>query len=186
MSGSVARPQTSRRSPIVAECALAYRRQIVPISVGSRESSDNPPAVILPMNTLHFMFPVSMALLMCLACTRPDVNPRSPEGDLQIELLGFEGCPNTPKMREHLKVALSGLRIARDVKETDLQLLSERDDRLRYGAPTILVNGTDLFESKPAEEPALSCRYYESGIPSSESIAERLQVLIPPREQSVE
>ena len=55
-----------------------------------------------------------------------------------IEFLGFEGCPNTPQLRA----------------------------RLTEAAPTILVEGVDLFETPPAKEGSVSCRNWSSGLPT--------------------
>ena len=79
-----------------------------------------------------------------------------------IEFLGFEGCPNTPQLRARLTEAAPNASIT----DVDLTKLSAGDFRLGWGAPTILVEGVDLFETPPAKEGSVSCRNWSSGLPT--------------------
>ena len=56
----------------------------------------------------------------------------------------------------------------------DMQTLDGSDPRLRWGSPTILLDGRDLFGQEPAAKPSLMCRMYPEGLPSKTEIAERL------------
>jgi len=83
-----------------------------------------------------------------------------------IELLGFEGCPNTPILRQRLHEALPQAHII----EVDLMQLENNDPRLGWGAPTILVDGVDLFDSPPNQGGNVSCRNWSKGLPEVEEL----------------
>ncbi len=95
----------------------------------------------------------------------------------KLELLMFEGCPNSPKMVANLKTALKSLGITQTIKVVNLLRLDVNDVRRGYGAPTVLVNGKDLFgQSQPKDgENAASCRLYPGGVPTVSEIATRLK-----------
>ena len=88
-----------------------------------------------------------------------------------IEFLGFEGCPNTPNLLERLREASPDAEII----EVDLMTLTTGDPRLGWGAPTILVNGKDLFGDAPSHDRAVSCRNWNVGLPEIESIRTALK-----------
>jgi hypothetical protein len=96
---------------------------------------------------------------------------------IKIELLGFPGCPNTPKMRGNLASALKLLGGGLTIQDVNLQSLSETDGRRGWAAPTVLVNGEDLFGSAAASGMSMGCRLYAGGVPDARQIAERLQFL---------
>ena len=79
-----------------------------------------------------------------------------------VEFLGFEGCPNTPELRKRLVEAEPDMNIV----DVDLTGLANSDARLGWGAPTILVNGRDLFGVPSAQNGSVSCRNWSSGLPS--------------------
>jgi hypothetical protein len=83
-----------------------------------------------------------------------------------VEFLGFEGCPNTPELRSRLIEADSNLEII----DVNLMALDEKDSRLGWGAPTILVNGEDLFGVPANKNGGVSCRNWGDGLPSSVDI----------------
>lgn len=105
---------------------------------------------------------------------------------MKIEFLGFPGCPNTPTLRVHLQEALDS--VDGDVTFTDVnqEALPESDARRGWPAPTILVNGEDLFGMQPPSSPAMGCRVYPGGLPSSASIAQRLSTWSGSAEGSVD
>jgi hypothetical protein len=102
--------------------------------------------------------------------TTPDTPPPS------IELLGFPGCPNTPRMRENLRSAVASLGPAWSFTDTDQGTLPEGDPRRGYPAPTILVNGNDLYGMPPPRTPSMGCRVYPGGVPDAAELAGRLSV----------
>ena len=48
--------------------------------------------------------------------------------------------------------------------------LSSGDPRLGWGAPTILVNGADLFGVQPSKNGSVSCRNWSGGLPTVDEI----------------
>ena len=88
-----------------------------------------------------------------------------------IEYLGFEGCPNTPQLLGRLHAALPDATII----EVDLMKLNKGDPRLGWGAPTILVNGADLFGVKPSKGGSVSCRNWNNGLPDVQDIRLAMQ-----------
>ncbi len=93
---------------------------------------------------------------------------------LVIEIQHFHGCPNSPKLIERVKEA---------IKEFNKQIIyqevlvesNEQAAKINFrGSPTLLINGDD-FENLPApENPALTCRYYPKGLPTTEQIKNAL------------
>jgi hypothetical protein len=87
-----------------------------------------------------------------------------------VEFLGFDGCPNTPELRKRLVVAEPNIKIV----DVDLMGLASSDARLGWGAPTILINGQDLFGVEPSGG-NVSCRNWSKGLPTVEEIIVALQ-----------
>ena len=94
-----------------------------------------------------------------------------------IEFLYFDGCPNTPQLREYLEAALDqsdGSFVA-----IDLMKLDDTDIRRGYGSPTILVDGRDLFDMPEPDAPTMSCRIYAGGLPKTDTLIARLSEIKP-------
>lgn len=106
------------------------------------------------------------------------VDGATQNSSLRIELLSFPGCPNTPKIRENLHAALASLGIEAKVVDVNLEGLKTGDARRGWGAPTILVNGSELMGLPRPTSKTLSCRVYSDGIPSADQIARRIQPVI--------
>lgn len=87
-----------------------------------------------------------------------------------VEFLGFDGCPNTPQLRAILEEAS----IDTDIVDVDLMLLKKGDPRLGWGAPTILVDGKDLFGLEPSKGGSVSCRNWSSGLPTTSDIKQAM------------
>lgn len=94
----------------------------------------------------------------------------SPTHAPKVEFLFFEGCPNHVGLRRSLDEAMEGSGGQIRYEAFDMESLNENDPRLRWGSPTILMDGRDLFGLAPAAEPSLMCRVYPDGIPSGEEI----------------
>ena len=99
---------------------------------------------------------IPILFLMVTSCT----------SQKSVEFLGFEGCPNTPELRSRLVEADSNLEII----DVNLMSLNEGDPRLGWGAPTILVDGEDLFGLPASEQGSVSCRNWGDGLPTSAEI----------------
>ena len=94
---------------------------------------------------------------------------------MNIELLGFPDCPNTPALRENLRAALKSVGGGLTFREVNQECLPESDIRRGWPTPTVLVNGTDLFGMPPPSAPSMGCRMYAGGVPDAASIALRLR-----------
>ncbi len=94
---------------------------------------------------------------------------------VQIEFLGFPDCPNTPQLRRALVDALSQFEGAWELSEIDQEQLVSDDPRRGYPAPTILINGTDLFGMPTPTQPSLGCRLYPGGLPGAKAILARIE-----------
>lgn len=94
---------------------------------------------------------------------------------MTIELLGFPNCPHTPAMRMNLRAALKAVGDGLTFREVNQETLQESDIRRGWPAPTVLVNGTDLFGMAPPSAPSMSCRMYAGGVPTADTIAARLR-----------
>jgi len=91
-----------------------------------------------------------------------------------IELLYFQGCAVSNELRTNLKMAIdAGDESVLPHADVDMGALDPMDDRLRWGSPTILVDGRDLFDTPPAGSPGFSCRVYDR-VPSSSDIEDAL------------
>lgn len=110
-------------------------------------------------------------------------NPKgldSPQA-INIELLGFPDCPNTPAMRRNLRAALQSLGHGLTFDDVNQELLAEDDVRRGWPTPTVLVNGQDLFGMRPPSEMprVAACRMYaDGGVPGSANIAMKLRELM--------
>ena len=93
----------------------------------------------------------------------------------EIRFLYFDGCPASPNMRRNLIDALGQLGVVSHIDEVDLEALPTGDPLLRYGAPTVLVDGRDLLGAPPSSSAALMCRVYADGVPDAGQIADRLR-----------
>jgi len=98
---------------------------------------------------------------MTTSCTSPH----------SVEFLGFEGCPNTPELRLRLVESAPDIEII----DVDLMSLKPGDLRLRWGAPTILVDGKGLFGMPPNNDAGVSCRNWEDGLPTPQQIQYALE-----------
>lgn len=74
----------------------------------------------------------------------------APESD--VVFLTRNGCAQTATMRANLDAALRTLNRATRYTVVDADVLPEQDALRGYGTPTVLVNGSDLFDM-PAPGP---------------------------------
>ena len=95
--------------------------------------------------------------------------------NMKLQMLAFPSCPKAPELRDRLVSALNRLGIEREISDVNLEELDADDARLRYGAPTILLNGRDLMGAEPHRTGALCCRTYELGVlPDLEQLCAQL------------
>ncbi|MGD9688439.1 MAG: hypothetical protein AB7K52_04270 [Phycisphaerales bacterium] len=103
------------------------------------------------------------------------VNPPANTAQPTIELLGFPDCPNTPALRASLTAALASIGRGWTFTDTNQEALPEGDRRRGWPAPTILVNGRDLFGLPAPAAASMGCRLYPGGVPDADAIAGRLR-----------
>jgi len=126
----------------------------------------------LLMSRILFFLSAATLLAAGSACTS---SPQMTQADHKIEFLYFDGCPHSPAMRARLEEALAIVGRETVFVEVDLNALTPDDPRLRFGAPTVLVDGEDLLGHTPRRERALSCRIYPEGLPSASELAAHLR-----------
>lgn len=78
-------------------------------------------------------------------------------------------------MRTRLQDALAMVGREPAFVDVNLGALPPGDARLRFGSPTILVDGVDLFGQPPTRDAALSCRVYPGGLPTAAELATHLR-----------
>ena len=101
--------------------------------------------------------------------------PQAMESAMNIEVLGFEGCPNTPATKANVEQAIASLGVAANVVYVDQMKLPENDRRRGWPAPTVLVDGRDLFGMPEPRDSAMGCRTYAHGAPSETEISTALR-----------
>ena len=67
----------------------------------------------------------------------------------RIELIYFEGCPNTDPARANLRQAVSELGRIADWQEWEQSDPQVPDYVRQYGSPTVLVDGRDVTGVEP-------------------------------------
>lgn len=147
------------------------------------------------MNTIERAIPIALVAILpitiagCVgttdhrqqATTDSQRSASSPHSDREttmlITLLGFDGCPLTPLMKERLEQATEKLDRDLNLLEIDQQSLSSSDLRRGYPAPTVLVNESDLYGMAEPTSPSMGCRMYEGpgGVPTVSDLLNRLQ-----------
>jgi hypothetical protein len=94
---------------------------------------------------------------------------------MQIDVVCLEGCPNTQIMLERLGDVLNRTGWNGVIMMLDAEVLArEGDVRTGYGAPTILVDGKDLFGAPLPDHRGLVCRIYWPKLPTVQEIEQRL------------
>lgn len=87
--------------------------------------------------------------------------------DRDIDLVYFDGCPNTERARANLR----GLLPEGSWREWNLSSAGTPERFRRYGSPTVLVDGRDVT-GEGAATGAMACR--ADGAPSQELIRRAL------------
>lgn len=112
---------------------------------------------------------------MCTMADQAIGKPQANGAVMKIEILAFEGCPNTPQMKANVERAVASLGLAANVAYVDQMKLPESDRRRGWPSPTVLVDGRDLFGMAEPNGPAMGCRMYQGGAPSEAEIAAALR-----------
>src|SRR4051794_31193975 len=81
---------------------------------------------------------------------------------MHIEILHVPGCPNLELARWRVATALERTGTAASVRAVVVADRGTADELGMHGSPTIIIDGTDPFDSGPAEG-SMSCRLYWTG-----------------------
>lgn len=92
-----------------------------------------------------------------------DRGAMAPHAAMKIEVLDFEGCPNTPQTKANVEKAVTSMGLAANVADVDQNKLPEHDGRRGWPSPTVLVDGRDLFGMPAPQGAAMGCRMYANG-----------------------
>lgn len=95
----------------------------------------------------------------------------------RVEVLGFEVCPNTAQTKRNVEEAVAKIGLIAEVVYVDQERLLETDRRRGWPAPTVLVDGRDLFGMAEPASAAMGCRMYAGGAPTVDEIAVALRVI---------
>lgn len=97
-------------------------------------------------------------------------------GDLPIELVFFEGCPNAGQARVNLRAALERTGLVQTWTERDLDA-PDVATRLRpYASPTVLVDGVDVTGgAEPSRSGAGGRACRSDGAPSTDQIVRAIE-----------
>ncbi len=100
---------------------------------------------------------------------------------VQIDILGFEGCPNVALAQELVEAVVHSEGIEARVNYIEVDSI-EKAERLRFlGSPTVQVNGTDIEASRQGDEQfSYSCRVYRvedkaTGVPPESLVREAIR-----------
>lgn len=98
---------------------------------------------------------------------------------MRIEFLKLKGYLNSPSVLDSLRQAISILDLQVDLRLLDIEeRFQAGDSRSGYGSATLLVEGSDLFGAEPPGQSALACRLYIPGVPTVETMVEKLAGLV--------
>jgi glutaredoxin len=104
------------------------------------------------------------------------------EAQMKVELLYFEGCPNTETTRRALRRALAEEGIEAEIHSIRVEK-EEEARRLRFpGSPTIRIDGADAFPVPEERGGAPACRTYATpeglrGAPTAEMLRSALAAI---------
>lgn len=117
-----------------------------------------------------------VAVLAGCAAT-PHYASQSADVSHRVQLLGFAACPNTPLMEQRLRMALDRLGVGPSIEYIDQEALEAGDVQRGWPAPTVLVDGQDLYGMTPPRTPSMGCRMYAGpgGVPTVDELVQQLQ-----------
>jgi hypothetical protein len=96
------------------------------------------------------------------------------EDKVKVVFQYFNGCPHSGPMRKNVHDAISGFKGDIEYKEQLIKTIEEARLYKFRGSPTLLINSED-FENLPEPvDPAMSCRLYPGGLPTTEDILKKL------------
>lgn len=117
-----------------------------------------------------------VAVLAGCAAT-PHYASRSTDVSRRVQLLGFADCPKTPLMEQRLRMALDRIGVGSPIEYIDQGKLDVGDVQRGWPAPTVLVDGQDLYGMATPRTPSMGCRMYDGpgGVLAADELVQRLQ-----------
>ncbi len=94
---------------------------------------------------------------------------------MKVELIYFDGCPNAAPARDNLEKAIAAAGCGCQITEWKQGDENAPDYIRQYGSPTILIDGKDIAGAGNSGS-STSCRVYEGGVPSVETIQAALKI----------
>jgi len=94
---------------------------------------------------------------------------------VKLEIQFFNGCPNSQKMIDRVREAITKLSVKVDYKETLVESSEYAHEMKFRGSPTLLINEIDFENLPEPEDGNLSCRYYPNGLPETEQIVNEIK-----------
>lgn len=95
---------------------------------------------------------------------------------IKIDILYFEGCPNSAPTRALVEQVLAEEGVAANVQMVEVNDPATAQARRFFGSPTVQVNGVDIEPARRTDTYyAVACRVYQtpegsSGVPPIEMI----------------
>lgn len=124
---------------------------------------------------MKFILLVSCLIILLSNCSSKN---KPMNGKMKIEFQHFEGCPNGPSLENNIYLAIQ------DYKD-DIEFINiivdtpELAKKHKFlGSPTLLINGQDFDGLEFPEEPNLTCRIYSNGVPSVETIKNKIKDIL--------
>jgi len=93
---------------------------------------------------------------------------------INVEIQYFGGCPNSGELLDRTKEAITQCDLEVNLIEVLVDSPAKAVDVKFRGSPTLLINGEDIEGMPKPDNPSLSCRYYKAGLPSVESIRDKI------------
>lgn len=97
---------------------------------------------------------------------------------IRIEIQYFSGCPHFSEMIRNVKKAIAGIEDKIDYSEFPVEDEITAAKLGFRGSPSLLINGKDFEGLEVPEFSGLFCRFYKNGLPSSETIRHKIDILL--------
>ena len=126
---------------------------------------------------IQFIIMMTLLVAVFTGCAAtPHHVSQSADLSHRVQLLGFAACPNTPLMEKRLRMALDRIGASSPIEYVDQDALEAGDVQRGWPAPTVLVDGQDLYGMTPPRTPSMGCRMYAGpgGLPTVDELVQRL------------
>lgn len=94
---------------------------------------------------------------------------------VQLTMQYFEDCIYASDLIKNTKSAITELNLNIELNEILINTDELADKHKFRGSPTLLINGSDLMNMPEPTFGSISCRVYKDGLPSTETIKNRIK-----------